>query len=77
YLSRVVEPMYSSIEGVAKVQVFGGQQLAMRLWLVADKLAGRGLSAADVAQAVRQNNYQAAPGKVKGEYVISNVYVNT
>lgn len=77
YLSRVVEPMYSSIEGVAKVQVFGGQQLAMRLWLDADKLAGRGLSAADVAQAVRQNNYQAAPGKVKGEYVISNVYVNT
>ncbi|MEX9779733.1 MexW/MexI family multidrug efflux RND transporter permease subunit [Providencia manganoxydans] len=77
YLSRVVEPMYSSIDGVAKVQVFGGQQLAMRLWLDADKLAGRGLSAADVAQAVRQNNYQAAPGKVKGEYVISNVYVNT
>lgn len=77
YLSRVVEPMYSSIEGVAKVQVLGGQQLAMRLWLDADKLAGRGLSAADVAQAVRQNNYQAAPGKVKGEYVISNVYVNT
>lgn len=49
----------------------------MRLWLDADKLAGRGLTAADVAQAVRQNNYQAAPGKVKGEFVISNVYVNT
>ncbi|MGJ3355747.1 MexW/MexI family multidrug efflux RND transporter permease subunit [Providencia sp. Je.9.19] len=77
YISRVVEPMYSSIEGVAKVQVFGGQQLAMRLWLDADKLAGRGLSAADVAEAVRKNNYQAAPGKVKGEYVLSNVYVNT
>lgn len=77
YISRVIEPMYSSIDGVAKVQVFGGQQLAMRLWLDADKLAGRGLTAADVAQAVRQNNYQAAPGKVKGEFVISNVYVNT
>ncbi len=77
YISRVIEPMYSSIDGVAKVQVFGGQQLAMRLWLDADKLAGRGLTAADVAQAVRQNNYQAAPGKIKGEFVISNVYVNS
>lgn len=77
YLSRVVEPMFSSINGVAKVQVFGGQQLAMRLWLDADKLAGRNLTASDIAEAVRRNNYQAAPGKVEGEFVIANVYVNT
>ena len=77
YLSRVVEPQFSSIEGVSKVQVFGGQTLAMRLWLDAERLAGRGLTAADVADAVRRNNYQAAPGKVKGEFVIANVYVNT
>ncbi|HCH51060.1 MAG TPA: multidrug efflux protein [Proteus sp.] len=77
YLSRVVEPMFSSINGVAKVQVFGGQQLAMRLWLDADRLAGRNLTASDVAEAVRRNNYQAAAGKVEGEFVIANVYVNT
>ncbi|KLU16681.1 MULTISPECIES: MexW/MexI family multidrug efflux RND transporter permease subunit [Xenorhabdus] len=77
YLSRVVEPMYSSIEGVSKIEIFGGQKLSMRLWLDVDKLAGRGLTAADVAAAVRQNNYQAAPGKVKGEFVISNIHVNT
>ncbi|WP_340613287.1 MexW/MexI family multidrug efflux RND transporter permease subunit [Xenorhabdus thailandensis] len=77
YLSRVVEPMYSSIDGVSKIEIFGGQKLSMRLWLDVDKLAGRGLTAADVAAAVRQNNYQAAPGKVKGEYVISNIHVNT
>lgn len=77
YLSRVVEPQFAAIEGVSKVQVFGGQTLAMRLWLDAERLAGRGLTAADVADAVRRNNYQAAPGKVKGEFVIANVYVNT
>ncbi|WP_260248346.1 MexW/MexI family multidrug efflux RND transporter permease subunit [Morganella morganii] len=77
YLSRVVEPQFSAIEGVSKVQVFGGQTLAMRLWLDAERLAGRDLTAADVADAVRRNNYQAAPGKVKGEFVIANVYVNT
>lgn len=77
YLARVVEPMFATIDGVAKVEVFGGQRLAMRLWLDADRLAGRGLTAADVAEAVRRNNYQAAPGKVKGQYVVSNVRVDT
>ncbi|EOX8524977.1 MexW/MexI family multidrug efflux RND transporter permease subunit [Salmonella bongori] len=77
YLTRVVEPMFSTLEGVAKVEVFGGQKLAMRLWLDSDKLAGRGLTAADVAEAVRRNNYQAAPGKVKGQYVVSSIRVNT
>lgn len=62
-LSRVVEPQLSGIDGVAKVQTFGGQNLAMRLWLDSDRMAGRGVTAADVAQAVRSNNYQATPGR--------------
>lgn len=77
YLARVVQPMFSTIAGVAKVEVFGGQQLAMRLWIDPDKLAARGLTAADVADSVRRNNYQAAPGKVKGQYVVSNLSVDT
>ncbi len=77
YLSREVEPLFASIEGVAKVQSFGGQRLAMRLWLDAERLAGRGLTASDVADAIRRNNYQAAPGQIRGQYVISNVQVNT
>lgn len=77
YLTRVVEPMFTTIDGVAKVEVFGGQKMAMRLWLDSDRLADRGLTAADVADAVRRNNYQAAPGKVKGQYVVANVRVNT
>lgn len=77
YLSRVVEPMLSTIEGVAKVQTYGSQRLAMRIWLDADRLASRGITAADVANAIRQNNYQAAPGQIKGELVVSNVNVST
>ncbi|MDN9032257.1 efflux RND transporter permease subunit, partial [Enterobacter hormaechei] len=34
-------------------------------------------TASDVAEAIRRNNYQAAPGMVKGQYVLSNVRVNT
>ena len=77
YLARVVQPMFATIDGVAKVDTFGGQQLAMRLWLDPAKLAARGLTASDVASAVRRNNYQAAPGKIKGQFVVSNISVNT
>ena len=69
--------MFSLHYGVAKVQVFGGQQLAMRVWLDTDKLAGRNLTASDVADAIRRNNYHCSSGKVEGEFVIANVYVNT
>lgn len=77
YLARVVQPMFATIDGVAKVETFGGQQLAMRLWIDPAKLAARGLTASDVAAAVRRNNYQAAPGKIKGQFVVSNISVNT
>lgn len=77
YLSRVVEPLFSSIEGVAKVESYGGQRLAMRVWLDSDRLTGFGLTATDVADAIRRNNYQAAPGTVKGQYVMANVRIDT
>ncbi|MCL7715475.1 MexW/MexI family multidrug efflux RND transporter permease subunit [Stenotrophomonas mori] len=77
YLARVVEPLLAGVDGVAKVKVDGGQGLAMRLWLDAERLAGRGLTAGDVAEAVRRNNYQAAPGQVRGQYVVANVRVNS
>ncbi|MFD2642581.1 MexW/MexI family multidrug efflux RND transporter permease subunit [Pseudomonas japonica] len=77
YLSRVVEPQFSGIDGVVKVQTFGGQNLAMRLWLDSERMAGRGVTAADVAQAVRANNYQATPGQVRGQYVLADIRVDT
>ncbi|OTG86738.1 multidrug efflux protein [Acinetobacter sp. ANC 4558] len=77
YLSRVVEPMLSTIDGVAKVQTYGGQRLSMRIWLDSNRMAGRGITANDVANAIRQNNYQAAPGQMKGEYIVSNINVST
>lgn len=77
YLSRVVEPMLTTIEGVAKVQTYGGQRLSMRIWLDTNRMAGRGITANDIADAIRKNNYQAAPGKMKGEYIVSNINVST
>ena len=63
YLSRVVQPQFSSIDGVASVQLYGGQKLAMRVWLDPNRMAARGISAGQLADALRANNVQAAPGR--------------
>jgi len=77
YVTRVVQPQLSSIEGVGSIDLNGGQKMAMRIWLDAKRLAARGVSAADVAQALRNNNVQAAPGQAKGLYVVSDIQINT
>ncbi|WP_435640446.1 MexW/MexI family multidrug efflux RND transporter permease subunit [Micavibrio aeruginosavorus] len=77
YLNRVVEPMLSTIDGVASLDIIGGQTLAMRIWLDPQKMAARNMMATDVAAAIRANNYQSAPGQMKGSYIITNIETNT
>ncbi len=77
YLIRVVQPFLATIDGVASAEVIGGQTLAMRLWLDPARMAARGISASDVATAIRSNNYQSAPGQMKGTYIVTNIDANT
>ncbi|PRD45861.1 multidrug efflux RND transporter permease subunit [Phyllobacterium phragmitis] len=59
-----VKDRLARIDGVGQVQIFGGGDYSMRIWLDPQKVAGRGLSASDVAQAVRGQNIQAAAGAI-------------
>ena len=77
YLTRVVQPNLSTVEGVARAQILGGQTFAMRLWLDPVRMAARGISPSDVSAAIASNNYQSAPGQTKGVFVITNVTANT
>jgi multidrug efflux pump len=77
YLTRVVQPVLSTVDGVASADILGGQTFAMRLWLDPVKMAGRGVSPADVSAAIAANNFQAAAGQAKGYYIVSNVSANT
>jgi multidrug efflux pump len=77
YLSRVVQPLLSTVEGVASVDVIGGQTFAMRVWLDPDKMAARSISATDVAAAIQSNNFQSAPGQSKGYWTVTNVTADT
>jgi multidrug efflux pump len=77
YLTRVVQPILSTVDGVASADILGGQTFAMRIWLDPARMAGRGVSANDVAAAIQANNFQAAAGQSKGYFTISNVSTNT
>lgn len=77
YLSRVIQPKLATLPGMAEAQILGNQVFAMRLWLDPVRLAGLGLTAADVTNAVRRYNFLAAAGEVKGEYVVTSINATT
>ena len=52
------------IPGIAQLDLFGGTDYGMRIWIRPDKLAKLGLTPADVISAVKEQNLQAPAGKV-------------
>lgn len=77
YLLRVARPMLTTVDGVAAVNVLGGQALSMRIWLDPLRMGAHGITAADVESAIRDNNYQAAPGQLRDAMVVTNVRADT
>ena len=64
YALLQIKDVLGRIPGVGQVQVFGGGDYAMRIWLDPQKVAARGLSAGDVIRAIREQNVQVAAGVV-------------
>ncbi|NUU03147.1 efflux RND transporter permease subunit [Herbaspirillum robiniae] len=59
-----VKDRLAKITGVGEVAIWGPGGYAMRVWLDPAALAERGLSAGDVAAAIRRQNLQAAVGTI-------------
>ena len=66
YVTRVVQPLITSVPGVASATANGGQTYAMRIWVDPLKLSAYNLTAGDLTQQLRANNVQAAPGALRG-----------
>ena len=77
YITRVVRPLISTVEGVASVDIIGGQIFAMRVWLDPSRMAARNVTADEVARVIRANNFQSAPGQTKGYFIVTNITANT
>ncbi len=77
YLTRVVQPRLTAIEGVQKADLLGGRTFAMRIWLKSERLAALNISPDQVRQALANNNFLSAVGRTKGSLVQVNLSANT
>ncbi len=64
YMSIHVRDTLVRIPGVGDAQVFGARDYGMRIWLDPDRAAARNITASDVAEAIRDQNIQAATGQI-------------
>ena len=64
YATLNVRDVLARIQGAGDVQLFGGGDYAMRVWLDPSKLAARNLTAGDVVTAIREQNVQVAAGQI-------------
>ncbi len=64
YLDVYVRDALKRIPGVADVQIFGEGKYSMRLWLDPARMAGRGLTATDVVNALSEQNVEVGAGQV-------------
>jgi multidrug efflux pump len=64
YAQLNVRDQLLRVPGMGSVIMFGAGDYAMRVWVDPDKLAARGLTAADVVGAIREQNAQVAAGVV-------------
>ena len=56
-------PKLQRVKGVGQVNVFGGKDYSMRIWIDPEKMAAYNLSPRDIQAALQEQNVEAAPGK--------------
>jgi len=64
-LDKKIEPIFSRVNGVAKVDLIGGQEREIQVNIDEKKLQGYGLSISDVQQAVLSSNLDFPTGSIK------------
>ena len=62
YAAIYLKDELARIYGVAEVQVFGGKDYSMRIWLDSEKLASLNVSPSEVAAAINAQNAQVSAG---------------
>ncbi|MDR5898626.1 efflux RND transporter permease subunit [Halomonas vilamensis] len=65
YADRYLVDRLSVLPGVAQVRVGGGREYAMRVWLDANALAARELTAGDVERVLREENVELPGGAIE------------
>jgi len=67
YAERYIKNKFEILDGVAKVEVYGGSKYAMNLILDPIKLAGHKVSVTEVREAVQKQNFESPAGRIIGK----------
>lgn len=65
YADRYLVDRFSALNGVARVRVGGGQEMALRIWLDKNALAARQLTVGDIESALRSENVELPAGAIE------------
>lgn len=65
YADRYLVDRFSVIDGVARVQIGGAQDYAIRIWIDRKELAARNLTVADVESVLRSENVELPAGDIE------------
>jgi hydrophobic/amphiphilic exporter-1 (mainly G- bacteria), HAE1 family len=64
YIKINLIPQVQRVPGVGQALVFGAKDYSMRIWLKPDRLIANNLSPQDVLNAIKDQNLEAAPGRL-------------
>ncbi len=67
YADRFLIDRFSTVPGVARVNISGARRYAMRIWLDRQGLAARGLTVLDVENALRSENVELPAGRLESK----------
>jgi hydrophobe/amphiphile efflux-1 (HAE1) family protein len=62
YVLSQVRDRLTRVDGIGDVQMFGGRDYAMRVWIDPGRAAARGLTGGEIVEALRGQNVQVAAG---------------
>jgi multidrug efflux pump len=65
YVDRYVRDRFSTLEGVASVEMYGARLAAIRIWLDRRAMAARNLTVADIDAALRRSNLELPAGEIE------------
>ena len=76
YANRFLVDRFSAVDGVARVQLGGSREYAMRVWIDRQALAARDLTVTDIEEALRRENIEAPAGSIESSQRIFTVRID-
>ena len=77
YVLRVARPKLQAVPGVGKADLSSSKTLSMRIWLEPAKMAALNITANQVTEVLRSNNYLAGAGAVESNFVSVDLDITT